>query len=343
MKRFLSVLFFLVSSFQVAYSQSPSIDRAQFFNDTSVINATIIANTGKLFGHDRKKGFRMPASFITKLADSTSVNDQIFIDVRGNVRRQICYIPPLRLIFNNNKSSTLHSLKSLKLVNQCKLSRDNEQYLLKEFIIYKIYNLLTEMSFRARLLNVNFQDSSGKKKTVTEHAFLLEDIKEMAKRNGCSVWGKGRLNTESTNRKQMTMVAIFEYMIGNTDWAVSVEHNIKLVLSKKDSLARPYAVAYDFDYSGLVNTDYSVPDEKLEIENVRQRVYRGFPRTMPEINEVLDIFKQQKEKIYGLINHFDLLTSYSKRDMIDYLDDFYKTINNPSDVRSVFIDNARTQ
>jgi len=197
------------------------------------------------------------------------------------------------------------------------------------------------MSFHVRLLHLNLQDSAGKKKTITEHAFLLEDIKEVAKRNDCKEWGKSRVNTEATNRKQMTLVAIFEYMIGNTDWAVSVDHNTKLIVSDKDSSGRPYVVPYDFDYSGLVNTEYAVPDERLELENVQQRLYRGFPRTLLEVNEALDIFKEKKGQIYALINNFDLLTSGSKKEMIYYLDGFYDSIKKTEDVKSIFIENAR--
>jgi hypothetical protein len=343
MKSFLTAILFFFSSLQMIYSQPPSIDKVQFFNDTSVFNATITTNMSRLFSQKNKSGYTFPGTFNATLGNGTNVNDQIELELRGHFRKGYCYMPPIKLIFKNNKSSVMHSLKSLKLVNECKFSGQFEQYLLKEFTAYKIFNLLSDLSFRVRLLNLNFQDSSGKKKTVTEHAFLMEDIKELAKRNNCAVWANGHVSTEASQRRQMTMVAIFEYMIGNTDWAVSVEHNIKLVVSKKDSLARPYAVPYDFDYSGLVNTEYAVPDERLEIENVLQRLYRGYPRTMAELNEVLDIFKQQKEKIYALINNFNLLTSRSKEEMTSYLDGFYTTINNPGDVRSIFIDNARNQ
>jgi hypothetical protein len=341
MKSFLSVLLLLCgSAWQVIYAQSSSVDRDQFFNDTSTINATIVANSAKLF-RDNKQGVILPARFVTKLSDSINVNDQIQLEIRGHFRHDHCYVPPLKLIFKNKKPSVLSSLKSLKLVNECKISKQYDQYLLKEFIIYKMYNLLTNMSFRVRLLNLNFEDSSGKKKTINVHSFLLEDIKDVAKRNGCYEWRKGNLVTEATDRKQMTMVAVFEYMIGNTDWAVPVNHNTKLIASEKDSSSRPFVVPYDFDYSGFVNTEYAVPDERLGIENVQQRLYRGYPRTMLELNEVLDVFKRQKEKIYAIVNNFDLLTSVSKKELIIYLDGFFGSINKPADIKFTFIDNAR--
>jgi hypothetical protein len=193
------------------------------------------------------------------------------------------------------------------------------------------------------MINVTFQDSLGKKKPVVEHAFLMEDIKDVAKRNDCEQWRRGNLGTESTDRKQMTMVSLFEYMIGNTDWGVGANHNTRLIVSQKDSLLKPFVVPYDFDYSGFVNTEYAVPDERLNIENVQQRLYRGYPRTMTELNASLDIFKQQKEKIYALINNFSLLTPLSKKELTNYMNDFYASIKDAHDIKYIFIDNARTE
>ena len=63
----------------------------------------------------------------------------------------------------------------------------------------------------------------------------------------------------------MTRVALFEYMIGNLDWSVPVRHNIKLIVPKEDSNAIAFPVPYDFDYSGLVKTDYAIPPPELEL------------------------------------------------------------------------------
>ena len=130
-------------------------------------------------------------------------------------------------------------------------------------------------------------------------------------------------------------------MIGNTDWSVPANHNIKLIQSKADSLSKPFVVPYDFDYSGLVNTEYAVPDAMLATETVEERVYRGFPRTMEELNEVFAIFNQQKDNIYALINNFELLLPKTKTGMKYYLDSFYNLIKKPGDVKTVFIDGAR--
>ena len=336
------LLLLLISFAGNGYAQTTKLDNVKFFTDTSVLQVKLITNMSRLLGNSKKDGY-FPASFITKLPDGTEVNEQVRLEFRGHFRRSFCYMPPIKVNFKNPGSPILHTLGSLKLVCACKTFETYDQYLIREYLIYKIYNLLTEKSFRVRLLDITYQDSSGKKKDLVQHAFLVEDIKDLAKRNKCREWTKTRINTEATNRSQMTLVALFEYMIGNTDWAVSVNHNTKLIQSKADSTAVPEVVPYDFDYSGLVNTDYAVPDEKLDIENVRQRLYRGFPRTMEELNAALQLFQQQKENIFSIINNCSLLQKKNKEDMIDYLKDFYTTIENKNQVKSIFITNARTQ
>jgi hypothetical protein len=336
---------FLIISFLLchpAYSQTFSIDKVKFFEDTSIINATITTDLVKLFRHKEKAGAEFPSNFTAMLPNNTIISDPILLTIRGHFRKEYCYLPPLKVTFKYKKTSEMKPLGDLKLVSQCKTSEMNEQYLIKEFLIYKIYNLITDMSFRVRLLNLELVDSAGEKKTISEHAFLIESIKNVAKRNGCKDWKTGKMDPREVDRRQMTIVALFEYMIGNTDWAVSVNHNTKLILSKKDSIKRPFVVPYDFDYSGFVHTDYAVPDERLNISSVTERLYRGFPRSTEEINEVLHIFKKQKSNIYSLINNFELLTSKSKKEMIYYLDSFFNLIDDPIQVNDVFIEKART-
>ncbi len=344
MKSFLlTVSLFCLTALQPDYGQNTSLNSNNFFKDTSILNVTLIGNMGKIYNYHGKTDIDYPATFKTTLSDGTEVDDKIVLNIRGHFRLGFCYVPPIKLIFNYQENSKMYSLKDLKLVNECKISNEFEQYLLKEYIAYKIYNLISDLSFRTRLLKLNLQDSAGKKKTTTEYAFLLEDIRAVAKRNDCRDLKNVKLQTEATDRRQMTIVAIFEYMIGNTDWAVSVNHNTKLVKSIKDSLARPYVVPYDFDYSGFVNTSYAVPDERLNIENVRQRLYRGFPRSLSEIEEAVTNFRLQKDNIYALVNNFDLLTRASKNEITQYLDEFYTIINDPRSLKLTFVDNARNQ
>ena len=337
-----AILFFLISTFDVCYAQQ-YVNKEKLFTDTTVLQATLTLNMGKLSSKRDAIGYVFPATFACTMDDGLRVNDRIEVEVRGHSRRAICYIPPLKLIFKDNEATAFYHIKNLKLVNTCKISSDYDQYIIKEFLVYKIYNLITDKSFKARLLSLTYQDSSGKRKPIAVHSFLIENEKDMAKRTGNKALDDPNIATELTNRRQMTTVALFEYMIGNTDWAVSVNHNTKLIRPKNDTLARALVVPYDFDYSGLVNTNYAVPEEKLGIDNVRQRLYRGFPRTLDELNEALAVFLQQKAAIYAIINNCNLLVPRSKVEMTRFLDEFFTAIKKPSFIKNTFITNARTE
>jgi hypothetical protein len=332
----LSAFFFWANA---AFAQSEA--GKALFNDTSVINAGLSMNLKKIRAESAKQGKIFPAMFSFNTKDGLNINDPVSLEVRGHFRRDYCYLPPLKMIFKDHLNTTFYKLKSLKLVSSCMTGNQDEQNLLKEYMCYKIYNMMTDKSFRVRLLNLTYIDSSGRKKPLTRHAFLVEDIKQVAKRNDCSDWSDKKIPTESTDRRQMTMVAVFEYMIANTDWSVPANHNIRLIHSKTDSLSRPYAVPYDFDFSGLVNTAYSAPDERLGISSVRERIYRGYPRTMDELNDVLTVFREQKDNVYAAINNFSLFTPATKKEMTRYLDEFYNTINDQSKVQYAFITSAR--
>jgi hypothetical protein len=243
--------------------------------------------------------------------------------------------------FKTPGASILKKLGRLKLVWPCSQAGYDEQLILKEYLVYKIYNLLTEKSFRVRLVKMEYHDNKEKIRSRKFYSFFIEDVDDMARRNDCEEVEPYRPHTEATNRQQTTLLALFQYMIGNTDWAVPLYRNIKLVRSKKDSLSSPVAVPYDFDYCGLVNAGYAIPTPELEITSVQQRVYRGFPRTMDELQATLKLFRESKHAIDSLITNLEPLESFHKKSMRRYLDDFFGLIESEKQIRSIFITNAR--
>jgi hypothetical protein len=170
--------------------------------------------------------------------------------------------------------------------------------------------------------------------------FFIEDDNDLAARNDCIKMKNVQYLTESTDRATMTKVALFEYMISNGDWSVPTNHNIKLIFSKGESTI-PYAVPYDFDHSGFVNAEYATPAEILGTTSVTERVYRGFPRTMSELQTCFDIFREKKSVINNLILNFSLLSSRIRKEANDYINEFYSIIEDKNDVEKIFIDNAR--
>jgi hypothetical protein len=343
-KLFLSmtVAFFLSVNSFAQTKVDKRVDSKQFFADESPVNVTITTDIAALQNKKTKEDY-VKGIFNWKNPDGSEFNEEIRLHANGVFRRNYCYTPPLRLNFHNPTSPGLYKLNNIKLTCACKKGNYYDQLIFKEYLVNKIYNLITDKSFQVRLAYVTIADDKDKKKPITQYGFFTEDLKEMAKRNQCKALTTVKVSTEGTNRDHMTLVSLFQYMIGNTDWAVPVNHNIRLIVPKADSTANPYAIALDFDASGLVHADYANPDPQLGTETVLERVYRGFPRTMPELEKSLKIFTDKKEKIYSLIKNFTLLNSSNRSEMIDYLDEFYKDISDRKRIQELFIDNARTK
>lgn len=335
----LLLLFFVLPL--LALSQKDVMDSAAFFTDDRLIEVKLSTDLKKLMNSKKDNDFQ-PATVTFICPDSFSVTEEIRVCARGQFRRKNCYMPSTMFDFKNPQSPKLSCLGKLKMVSGCATSAFDEQLLLKEYIIYKMYNILTEKSFRVRLLKINYDDTKDKVKLYDQYAFVIEDVKDLAKRNKSKEF-KTKINTESTDRNYMTLVALFQYMIGNTDWAVPVAHNIKLILAKKDSTARPICIPYDFDFAGLVDAPYATPAPQLGTESVRERVYRGFGRNMAELQAVISIFKEKKDSIYSLIKNFTPLKPSEREGMIKYLEEFYQIVDNKNLVNDHFIVNARTQ
>jgi hypothetical protein len=289
----------------------------------------------------KDKGHYQDALLTIKLNDSLLVNDSIKVYERGIFRRQNCITPGIMMNFKSDKDALSNNLKHIKLVRACSPNGNDEQLLLKEYLVYKIYNLLTDVSFRVRLVKVTYDNAPAKKGSYTQYGFILESMEGLASRLQSKELKSNTIMTEQTDRAQTTLVTIFQYMIGNTDWSIPVRHNIKLIQAPQNPSKPPIVIPYDFDFAGIVNAPYAAPAPELGIENVTDRVYRGFPRNMDELKAAVQVFENQKQNIYSLIQNFDLLNKRDRDEMIKYLNEFYSLISNDRDIRHAFIDDAR--
>jgi hypothetical protein len=294
---------------------------------------------------DREEEESHPAEISYTDQEGNEITLPIKIRVRGNFRKDPinCDFPPLRLNFSSSTviNTIFDGQDKIKLVTHCRSRKDfYEQNLLKEYLSYKLYNLFTEECFRVRLVHLAYADTRGKVDTLEKMAFLIEPNQQMARRNGCEILKVKNIHQTRTNKHKTTVMSVFQYMIGNTDWSVWVLHNI--VLLKEDSTVLPIVIPYDFDWSGLVNPPYAIPAEFLPIESVRTRCYRGFCRPDAELQAALDEFKQRKDEIYQTCSSVPFLTEKELNKTIKYMDQFFKTINSPKAVEYEFHQNCRT-
>ncbi len=276
-------------------------------------------------------------SYRSPAGDTVSVNVQL--RTRGHFRLRICEFPPLKVKFD--RTNTAHTLfahqGSLKLVVQCRRSRDYANYLLEEYLIYRVYNLLTPQSFEARLARVTYVDATGKKPPATRYAFFLEDDDRMARRNHMRVLDQKGITQGETEFDQTGLLAVFQYMIGNTDWSVAGLHNIVLIRDSAGGGGLVYPVPYDFDWSGVISTPYAIPDSRLGIRTVRDRIYRGTCRTPDDFAPLIARFNAAKDSIYALYHGLPDLEAKGVEQALGYYDELYRTINEPRRVKHEFI------
>lgn len=341
MKKFFSFLFIALLFNLSSFAQK--VDRVKFYEDESTVNVNLEFDMKDLLAKKALDRY-LPGMVTMTFKDGSTASQKVEVTARGNFRRESCFMPGLKINFRKDSTGSLSKFKEVKLTNGCSPGDDPGQLVVKEYLAYKIYNVLTDMSLRVRFMNISFKDISGKRKPYTQYGFLIEDIDDMAKRNKMVEVEGTQYYTEQTNRDQMTLVTLFQYLIGNTDWSVPAYHNIKLIGPKEDKNVRPYVVAYDFDICGLVDPPYATIDEQLQdkISSVRERLNRGFPRTMDELKLAVGLFNERKERIISLVKNNEHLSSRNKSNTVQYIEDFYKTINDDRELKRVFVDGGRT-
>ena len=301
-------------------------------NYQEVLNVDLRLDMEEVFD-DRRNTEKHNAVFSFTDEKGKTQKWDIKVSLRGKFRRTKCEnLPPLRLDFKKKSLETagLAEYDDMKLVTQCMNNkREAKQLLAKEYLAYKIYNQISDESYRVQFLKINYIDSKTGKKTK-HFGFLIEDTAQLRARIDAEKVSKiYSLPKEAFHTNQVKTVAVFQYLIGNSDWSINISKNVKMLKQGDLNILIPY----DFDFSGLVGASYSMVDSKLGITNPKQRVYLGFPDDMEDLDEIINLFISKKELIVKTINDTNLLTRGNKRVMLNYVFSFYeqsKQINLPS-------------
>ncbi len=269
---------------------------------------------------------------------------QVKLSTRGHFRlnSRNCSFVPLWVDFPKKdlKGTVFEGENKLKLVTHCRSSGEYDQYILNEYLAYQVHNLLTEKSFRARLARVTYVDSASGKTIETRNAMFLEGNDDVAKRMGGEIAETPKQLFATVDFQRINEVSVFEYFIGNTDWSLYALHNIKLV---QEPSGRLLPVAYDLDFSGLVDANYAAPDARLQIKDTRQRLYRGPCRTMDELAPVFQRYRDKQAAILGLYDTFPGLNDRYVRDTKKWLQEFFDLLNKPRELKFTFVDNCKAQ
>ena len=309
--------------------RSETIEKLTIFNEiqsNSLKSITIYTAIDSIL-LNKKTDNSYPATFTYTDANGTTIEKSIQIKPRGKSRRQYCSFPPLKVSFSkeelvNNGLRKKH--RSLKLVTHCNDDNSGNQNVLKELLAYKLYNKLTNNSLDVQLLNVTYKDINSDL-TIEKYAILIEDIDELAERmDGKEIegYGKSLIDFEQEN---INTFSLFQFMIGNVDWKVRVQRNVKFIQSNEDKVLK--MIPYDFDSSGLVAPAYARPFNHLGLRSMKQRLFMGLFNKKQERKNTIALFNSKKKAIYLLVRNTEQLNKQSQYEIKEYLDAFYKIIN----------------
>lgn len=296
-----------------------------------------------------------PATLTVINAAGAAQSFPIQVRARGVSRRKVyCSFPPIMLIFDKRamKGSLFHGQGHLKLVPHCRGGTDYEQRIILEYLIYKLYNLVTPLSFRVRAAEVTYREDPADR-GLTRFAFLLEDIDKLAGRNERErLKGPSRfVSLDQLDPHAATRVAIFEYMIGNLDWEFlasaageSCCHNMRLVGApgaKPATATGVTPVPYDFHFSGFVDSPYAGPAPGIPIGRLTERYFRGYCTMSGEIPAVAEEYLSHRMEMKALIDSEPGLDAHFRDKADRFMDGFFAVLGDPARLQSQLIAHCR--
>ena len=298
----------------------------------------------------RQKKAKATVSGVLQYTDDEgqSIALDVAVSTRGNSRLEQCRYPPLKLDLKKKQvTSTLFAGQNeLKLVTLCRDTPTYRRYLRQEYTLYRAYTLLTDYSFRVRMLEVTFREPDGRQPNDAVPAFFIESDKEVAARLSMTRIKSNAIHHSQLDVEQLSILTLFQFMIGNTDWSVRKGpgserccHNGKLI-GPPDSHRGYVVIPYDFDQSGLINTSYAMPHEALPIKSVRQRLYRGFCSGNSQLESTVALFNEKRSAIEKLFIDVPNGSSENKS-ALRYLRKSFAMINNPKNHQKQLINRCR--
>ncbi len=337
-----AVTMFLSISLNVSAETVPSdsINRPLFDDDSTL--AVTIEGPFKTVMRNRNETDEFPAIIKYSNADGAETILDIKLRVRGKFRRkrETCNFAPLRVNFKKKQvEGTLFAGQdTIKLVTDCQSSKKRyQQLLLREYLAYKLLNVLSDKSFGARLLHVTYVDTANKNKSRESYAFFIEEKSHIADRLGMERVKVPGTRYAALDPAHSNMINVYEYFIANTDYSLVAGppgsdccHNS--VPYQKES-APFISIPYDFDHAGLIAAPYASPNPRFRVRSVRQRVYRGRCANNAHLDSTLERFIAKRDDFNQLVKGLDGFDDKSVKSTLKFIDGFYEDIATPKAVQ----------
>lgn len=340
-----AMLFPLIGQHASAQSDTSEMVTRPLFSSDSTLAITIEGPLSTIM-RKRDETDEYPATL--KYSDTAGTEHQLDIKLRlrGKFRRkrETCSFAPLRVNFRKKQveGTVFAGQNKIKLVTDCQSSKKNfQQYLLKEYLAYKIFSSLTDRSFGARLIRVTYIDTDRNGTARESYAFFIEEKKHIAERLGVHLLDIGNTKYSELDPAHSNLVNVFEYLIGNTDFSLVAGpaetgccHNAVLYQKESD----PYiSIPYDFDHAGIVDAPYAAPNPRFKLRSTKHRLYRGRCANNAYLDSTLQQFLIKRDDIRQLIEGLDGFAAKSIKTTLAYIDGFYREISKPKSIEKKFI------
>ena len=306
------------------------------FADFETLEVTLEAPFKQLM-FERDESSELPGTFRYTDSDGAAVEFDVKVRTRGKFRaqRDTCEFAPLRLNFRTSqvKDTLFAGQDKIKLVTHCNAnSKRYEQTVITEYLAYRILNIMTEYSYRVRLLRIRYV-FTDRTREIETYAFFIERDKRLARRLDKERASVPKLEVASLQAEHGSVASVFQFLIGNTDFspiAVSRDetccHNYTPFTADGEVF---YSIPYDFDHCGLVNAPHAEPSSQFRLRDVRQRLYRGRCVNNEQLPATLEQFRQRRAAIEALIDNQSELSRLTRSRVEGYIKSFYKIIDDP--------------
>jgi hypothetical protein len=314
------------------------------FQSDEILDVRIVAPISTLVSK-RPIDEELPGVFQYTNSAGEVVEFDIKLRTRGKFRRDKdnCRFPPLRLNFakSQTKGTLFHKQNKVKLVTHCQNSAKYAQVLLREYIAYRLLNVMTDASFRVRLLRITYVENERSKADDVRYGFIIEHKDRLAKRMGKTILEVSGVSPRSLNAEYANTVSLYHYLIGNTDFS-SVRgpkgelccHNHVLFGNEGEPV---WSIPYDFDQAGLVGAPHAEPNPQLNIRTVKNRLYRGRCIHNDYVEATVANYQGKREELLRIIGELEVASDRSVQSMTNYIEKFYKALDSEKRVTSAII------
>ncbi len=308
---------------------SDTIPDLNIFESDTPLNITLKYDITSFIRNKDKEEYQEAVLHI-HYSDDVEITKNIKLKARGNYRKDNCIFPPIHLNFKPDPIENSDLTEKIKLVTHCNNAKSYEKFILKEYLAYKLYNVLTDYSFRVRLLNIKYIDTGKKDRNYETVGFLIEPLEILAERHDAITEDPNMIRKVHVIEEYADLVALYQYMIANTDWRIKGGHNLKFLKPLNSNTSKAIPVPYDFDFSGFVGTSYSFPQEWTSIQSVGEREYLGYCRITDEAYfQNIELFNEKSEEMFTTINSCSLLSEKERERTIKFLQEFYDRVTKP--------------